>query len=122
MFKIPRNDFLLLLDKNMDVANRFIKMLANDIIEKEEQLLSFAYNSVKKRVSEALILLREKNASVDKDGSRISIPREDLANLVGTATETVIRTLSEFKEDKLIKIKGRIITILDHKGLEKYKY
>ncbi len=77
---------------------------------------------MKKRVCEALILLKDKNASGNKDDSKISVPRDDLANLVGTATETVIRTLSEFKEDKLIKIKGRLITIIDHKGLEKYKY
>jgi len=49
----------------------------------------------------------------------ISLSREDLANMVGTANETVIRLLSEFKEDKMVAVKGRKIFILDKKGLER---
>ncbi len=115
---IPKADFFSLLHTNRIVANRFIKMLTENIVEKEEQLLSLAYNSVRKRVAEALVRLHKKYKIEGKLHTEIVILREDLANMVGTAKETVIRTLSDFKEEKLVKIKGSRITILNLHGLE----
>jgi CRP-like cAMP-binding protein len=89
--------------------------------EKEERLIKLAYNSVRKRVSEALLLLRDRYAKGKDEIFRMAFSREDLSNLAGTAQETVIRTLSDFKAEKLIDIKGSTITLLDVPKLEKLK-
>lgn len=110
---IPKEDFFALLYNNRDFSARFIKMLADNMESQEEQLLSLAYNSIRKRVAESLLVLQERFA---KDG--ISILRDDLASMVGTAKESVIRTLTDFKNEGLIKIEGGSITIIGADKLE----
>mgnify|MGYP001797009685 CR=1 FL=1 len=117
---LPREDFSNLLYKNTNVAGQLIKMLANHVTEIEEKLLNLAYDSVRKRVADALILLHDR---FEKDGqSEITILREDLAHFVGTSKETVIRTLSEFKDDALVEIKGSRIRLLDKEKLARLPY
>ncbi|MCA0429565.1 MAG: response regulator [Bacteroidetes bacterium] len=118
---IPKEDFFNLIYNNTAVMKRFIKMLSNDVLDKEEQLIKLAYSSVRKRTAEALILLENRYKKDNETKFSISISREDLANMVGTATESLIRTLSEFKEDKLVEIKGSNITILDSEKIRKMK-
>jgi CRP-like cAMP-binding protein len=113
---IPKDDFFALLHANKDVSSKLIKMLADDVVEQEEQLLHLAYHSIRKRVAEALIMLHEKYT--EGETASISILRDDLASIVGTAKESVIRTLTDFKNEKLIDIDNGIITILDMKKLE----
>ncbi|MGP8216002.1 MAG: response regulator [Bacteroidia bacterium] len=112
---IPRNDFLSLVYSNNEVSARFIKMLANDISEKEERLLGLAFNSVRARVADAIVILYKKN---EKNNS-IRIPRDDLAGIIGTSTESLIRTLADFKLEKLIETDGREIKVLNLTGLER---
>jgi CheY-like chemotaxis protein/CRP-like cAMP-binding protein len=112
---IPRHDFLSLIYSNNEISARFIKMLANDIREKEERLLGLAFNSVRARVADALLSLQKKNEA----SSSIRIPRDDLASIIGTSTESLIRTLSDFKLEKLIETDGREIKVLNIKGLER---
>jgi CRP-like cAMP-binding protein len=95
--------------------------LSNNLREKEKQLVKLAYNSVRKRVAEALVKLSDKYKKADEQKFSMNVSREDLANMVGTATETVIRTLSDFKEDKFIEIAGGTITILNYDKLAKMK-
>lgn len=114
IFKIPREDFLALIQKNRDVAQKFIKLLSNQVEVQEQQLLRMAYDSVRKRSAEALLQLFRQNTG---KGNVLKVTRDDLANMVGTATETVIRCLAEFKEDKFIEVNGREIIILNEKGL-----
>ncbi len=104
---IPKEDFLKLLFANRDVSSRLIKILANNITEKEEQLLNLAYSSVRKRVANALVALHQDQPK----NKGIGILRDDLARIVGTAKESVIRMLTEFKEDGLLEIKGGVIII-----------
>ncbi len=101
-----KTEFLKLLESNRNLATLFLKKLALDVHENEERLLKLAYASVRERTAEALLKLVEKNNS-----PTISITREDLSNIVGTATESLIRTLSEFKEEGLISSKGREISV-----------
>ena len=108
---IPKEDFYALLYNNRNFSAQFIKMLANNVEEKEGQLLSLAYNSIRKRVAQALIKLQQRY--LDKGATKISILREDLAGMVGTAKESVIRTLTDFKQEGLIAIEGGKITILE---------
>jgi CRP-like cAMP-binding protein/FixJ family two-component response regulator len=121
IYFIPNEDFHELIAKNRDVANRFIKMLSNNILEMEDRMLKLAYNSVRKRVAEGLLTLEKTYNKEKKEPFTIAVNREDLANLVGTSTETVIRTLSDFKDEKLIDIKARLITILNIEKLQKMK-
>lgn len=112
---MPQNDFLSLVFSEHEVSARFIKMLANNINENEKKLLSLAYNSVRARTANILLDLHKKT----KEGESIRTSREDLAGMVGTSTESLIRTLSDFKSDKLIDIEGREIIVLNPQGLEK---
>lgn len=114
--KIPREEFLDLLFKNRDIASQFIRLLSNQIDEQEKKLLQLAYDTVRKRTADALLSILSQNGA---KGSSVRVTREDLASMAGTATETVIRCLSDFKEDRLIEVQGREIIILDPAGLEK---
>ncbi len=121
IYMIPREDFYELLYKNAEVARKFIELLSNDLLENEKQLIKLAYNSVRKRVAEALVKLSDKYKKESEETFSMHVSREDLANLVGTATETLIRTLSDFKEEKFIEISGGHITILNYDKLAKMK-
>lgn len=118
---ILKDDFFSLLYKNAEVSRKFIEMLSNSLHENELQLIKLAYHSVRKRVAEALVKLSDKYKKSEEKTFSINISREDLANLVGTATETVIRTLSDFKEENYIKITGGAITILNYDKLAAIK-
>lgn len=118
---IPKQDFFSLIYNNRDVAKKFIKMLSNNLTEKEDELVKLAYNSVRKRVADGLLLLQKKyQEKGDKDFS-LAISRDNLANIVGTSTETLIRTLSDFKDEKLVDVKGGSVTIINVEKLSKMK-
>jgi CRP-like cAMP-binding protein len=119
---IQRQDFISLLYSNREVANKFIKLLTDNLVEKEDRLLSLAYNSVRKRVAEALLMLRDRYKIENRDDFSIHISREDLSNIVGTATESLIRTLSDFKEEGMIELKAGQVKILDARKLEHMKF
>lgn len=114
---IPREDFEALINNNAEVSRKFIKMLAHNVTEREEQLLNLAYNSLRKRVADALITLERKYKKPNEEVFSIHISREDLANIAGTATESLIRTLSDFKSEKLIDIRDGQIVLLNEKKL-----
>lgn len=119
---IPKDEFFTLLYSNKDVAKKFIAMLSNNLLAMEERLIDLAYNSVRKRVAQSLVLLKDKYEKENQpDFFNISISREDLANIVGTSKESVIRTLSDFKDEKLIEIKGSNIKIINWEKLDRMK-
>jgi CRP-like cAMP-binding protein len=105
------------MHQNTEVQQKFIQLLAHNVSEKEKQLLAIAYNSLRKRVADALITLLHKYKKESDTIFSIHISREDLANIAGTATESLIRTLSDFKSEGLVEIKGGNITILNEKKL-----
>jgi CRP-like cAMP-binding protein len=115
---IPKDLIEQLINLYPDVAREFIKLLSNNIREKEDQLLQLAYQSVRKKMAAAL--LRLFSLQTDKNPN-IRISREDLAAMAGMATETVSRTLSDFKEEGLIEKKASTITLLDPVSLGKMK-
>lgn len=114
---IPKEEFEGLIHNNHEARHKFIKLLAKNITEKEEQLLGLAYNSLRKRVADALMTLQKKYHKESTGNFSIHISREDLANIAGTATESLIRTLSDFKSEKLIEIKDGYIIISNEKKL-----
>ncbi len=113
---IPKEDFEELVNNNKEVAQKFIRLLAKNISEKENQLLGLAYNSLRKKVAEAIVKLQQKYQNGD-ESFVIDISRESLATIAGTATESLIRTLSDFKSEKMIDIQNGAIRILDGKKL-----
>lgn len=112
---IPKNDFLILVNSHADVSAKFISLLCKKVSEKEEQLLHLAYNSVRQRTAEALLKVSKLNDPKEK----ISISREDLSKIVGTAAESVIRVLSDFKDEGLIEIESGKIKVIQSGKLEK---
>ncbi|MBX9781741.1 MAG: response regulator [Chitinophagaceae bacterium] len=117
---IPGEDFNELLHKNPEAAGKFIQMLAKNIAEKETQLLKLAYSSLRKKVADALLMLQKKYQDQTDGPFTIDITRENLAAVAGTATESLIRTLGDFKDEKIIdfqKQKGKIV-ILNTQKLE----
>lgn len=111
---IPKHDFLTLLQSHRDVSNTFIALLCKKVAEKEAQLLNLAYNSVRQRTAEALL----KMFNHQNSNEMLSVPREDLAKMVGTAPESVIRVLSDFKDEGLIEIQSGKVKILSAAKLE----
>ncbi len=114
---IPKDDFEYLINNNREVMKKFIQLLANNVSEREQQLLNLAYNSLRKKVADALLAIHSKYSG-GKAEFVIDISRENLANVAGTAKESAIRTLSDFKEEKLIDIRQGEIVILDVKKLQ----
>lgn len=114
---IPKEDFEKLMN-NREIAQKFIRLLAQNITEKENQLIGIAYNSLRKKVAEALVALQKKYNPKKEKGFEININRGSLASIAGTATESLIRTLSDFKNEKLIDVKGSSIIILNSDKLQ----
>lgn len=118
LYFIPKDDFINLVLKNRLVAHQLLKMISGNVTQQQDRMIKLAYNSVRKRVAEGLIHLESTLNTKRTDQFILTISRQDLANMVGTASESVIRTLSDFKEEGLIGIKGASITIL---ALDKLK-
>lgn len=118
IMQIPKEDFLQMMYGNMDIAAKFIRIITQNVKEKEERLLSLAYSSLRKRVAKALVDIQSK-FNAENSMKPLEISREDFAHYVGTATESLIRTLSDFKSEKLIEIKEGKIAIIN---LEKLKH
>lgn len=115
---IPKEDFEELINNNKEVAQKFIQLLAKNISEKENQLLGLAYNSLRKKVADALLMLQKKYQRSGDQKFVIDLSRESLATIAGTATESLIRTLSDFRSEQLIDIKDGCISIINQKKLE----
>ena len=115
---IPKEEFEELLNNNKEVSHKFISLLAKNISIKENQLLGLAYYSLRKKVAEALLLLQKKYQLAIEDDFVIDISRESLATIAGTATESLIRTLSDFRNEKMIEIKDGSIIIINQKKLQ----
>jgi len=116
---IPREDFDQLIYNNKEVAQKFIRLLAKNVAEKEDQLVNIAYNSLRRKVADALVMLHKKFFQASDSNNAIAISRGSLASVAGTAKESLIRTLSDFRNENLIEInEDRSIVILDLKKLE----
>lgn len=115
LISVPRHDFMLMIQSHPDVSASFINLLCKKVAERERQLLSLAYNSVRQRTADALL----KSVSLKDDKAVIAISREDLAKMVGTASESVIRVLSDFKDEGIIEIESGKIKITHPAKLEK---
>ncbi|MFD2600160.1 response regulator [Sphingobacterium corticis] len=118
---LPKEAFFELLYRKPNLAGKIIRLLSGNVQAKEKQMLGFAYDTVRKRVANALIEVAEKSAP-EQDSCSIRISREDLAALAGTANETISRMLADFKDEKLITKAGNSIVIASVNQLKRIKH
>lgn len=116
---IASESMFYLIEHNPRFSMELMQLACKELGEANQFLTNIAQKSVRERLAEVLVKLKE-TFSVDSDGFlKVSLTREELASLVGTATESVIRLLSEFKSDKYIDMSGRKIKILNEERLRK---
>lgn len=128
---IPKADFLELIYHHQQVANQFIRLLTGEVGEQKERLLKLAYQSVRKRVAEALLMFQRKfyahstgwaGTPTGNTSPAMTLSRDNWSDLVGASTETVIRILGDFKTEGLIGINGSQITLLNIDKLTRLKH
>jgi CRP-like cAMP-binding protein len=110
---IPKEEFLNFIIEDTIIANYFTQLLCADLNLMEAKLVSQAYKPVRGRLAETLLSLNKTYQN------SITLSRLELANMIGTAKETVIRLLSEFKNEHLIETNGKWISVIDTNGIEK---
>lgn len=112
---IPKEDFLQVLNQSTEINRRLLKTLAHEFSVLANTVSLFTQKSVRERLALQLIVLREKYKTNFEEGMPIEInmSREDLASLVGTARENVVRILSDFKESGIVNTQGRKIIVND---------
>lgn len=116
---VPSNIFLEMLEADPKLSYAMLQKIAFELGEASKTITYLAQKTVRERLAEVLLLLEQKLGTDPEGFIKISLTREEIANLVGTATESAIRLISEFKKDKLIVAEGRNIRILDHQKLRK---
>ena len=116
---ISYQTLLFLIQSNWQFSHHMLQIVCRELREANDYITDIAQKTVRERLAEVLLLLKE-NFDLDNQNTlQISLTREELANIVGTATESVIRLLSEFKQDKMIELQGRKIKFLDIPGLRR---
>jgi CRP-like cAMP-binding protein len=116
---IPSEILISFIKTNSTFALDLIRLACHELGEANSFITDIAQKTVRERLAEVLLFLVN-DFGLDNDKYlKISLTREELANIVGTATESVIRLLSEFKSDNLVELNGRKIKILNARGLEK---
>jgi len=114
---IPYQTLLFLIQSNWQFSHHMLQIVCKELREANDYITDIAQKTVRERLAEVLLLLKDSFELDNSNTLQISLTREELANIVGTATESVIRLLSEFKQDKLIDLQGRKIKLLDIKAL-----
>jgi CRP/FNR family transcriptional regulator, polysaccharide utilization system transcription regulator len=115
---IPKETFFTILEENNTLSMQVMKRLATDLKTAEEKIINLAQKPVRERLAEALLFLKNVyGIEEDQKTIKVVMKREEIANIAGTSVESTIRTLSEFNKEKLIKIEGKRIKILNLKEL-----
>ena len=109
---ISKDEFLSMMDTNSTLRNGIIKELSKELADRAAFITNMAQKSVRERLAFTLILLMNVY-----ENEPINLSREDMANFVGTATETLIRLLKDFKDEGLIEVQTRKLIVLDTKKL-----
>lgn len=116
---IPSEVLISFIKTNPAYALELVKLACHELGEANSFITDIAQKTVRERLAEVLLFLVNDFGLDSQQFLNISLTREELANIVGTATESVIRLLSEFKSDKLVELNGRRIKIINTRGLEK---
>ncbi len=115
---IPKEEIIKDLEKNQNFTMEILKNMALSLKNADNVIVDMAQKTVKQRLAATLLYLDERFLKNSEGAIDVNFSREDIANIIGTATESAIRLLSEFKKNKLISLKGKDITILNPRGLK----
>lgn len=116
---LPAELFLHLLEVDPKLSFVMLQKIAFELGESSNTVTFLAQKTVRERLAEILLLLEQKLGTDPEGFIKISLTREEIANIIGTATESAIRLISEFKQDGLIEVEGRNIKIVHHEKLRK---
>ncbi|MBK8683975.1 MAG: Crp/Fnr family transcriptional regulator [Bacteroidetes bacterium] len=115
---VPRQALKQIMENNVNIYKKMISLLSSDLKNAESKISELAQKPVRERVAETLMVLKNKYG-LEADGATLNVvlSREELANLVGTATESLIRILSDFKKEGIIELDHKKIRIVDFEHL-----
>jgi CRP-like cAMP-binding protein len=116
---IPKSEILGFFNQNNQFSMNMMKSICGDLKESDDHMVSMAQKTVKQRLAETLIYLDDNFGRNEDDSLHIQLSREELAGMIGTATESCIRLLSEFNKTSLIDLNGKKITIVDKNKLKR---
>lgn len=116
---IPKSDILNFFNNNNAFSMSLMKSVCADLKDADDMMVNLAQKNVKERLAQTLLYLDEKFGVSDDKSLKLQLSREEIASIIGTATESCIRLLSEFKKLGLIELNGKKITILDKGKLKK---
>jgi CRP-like cAMP-binding protein len=115
---IPKSSFFKVIEENPKFSLKLLKMSCHELGEAGKMITSLAQKNVKERLAEILLILRATFGEDEEGYLNISLTREEIANMVGTATESVIRLISELKKEGYISSKGKRIAVADRSALQ----
>ena len=115
---VPRQALKQIMENNVIIYKKMISLLSNDLKNAESKISELAQKPVRERVAETLMVLKNKYG-LEADGATLNVvlSREEMANLVGTATESLIRILSDFRKEGIIELDHKKIRIVDFEHL-----
>ncbi|MBP6073114.1 MAG: Crp/Fnr family transcriptional regulator [Flavobacterium sp.] len=116
---IPKSEVIQFFNKNNQFSMNVMKTICGDLKEADDLMVGMAQKSVKARLAFTLLNLEETFGTNDDHSLKIQLSRDELASIIGTATESCIRLLSDFNKLELISLKGKAIAILDKNKLKK---
>ncbi|WP_348798917.1 Crp/Fnr family transcriptional regulator [Flavobacterium adhaerens] len=116
---IPKNEILGFFDKNNQFSMNVMKSICGDLKSSDEHMVAMAQKSVKERLAETLLYLHDTFGTNADKTLKIQLSREELSSMIGTATESCIRLLSDFKKLELIELVGKKIILKDLNKLRK---
>jgi len=116
---VPKNEIMGFFDKNNQFSMNVMKTICGDLKESDSQMVNMAQKTVKERLAETLLYLQDTFGKNEDDTLKIQLTRDELASMIGTATESCIRLLSDFNKSGLIEIKGKKIILKDIPKLKK---
>lgn len=115
---IPKDSISNTLHKNPNFTMEVLRHMAHDLKEADDVIVNMSQKTVKQRVAEAFLYLKNNFGEDDEGFLKLTLSREDIANVVGTATESAIRIISEFKKKELIQTSGKKIGIKNQQKLQ----
>lgn len=115
---IPKDAIVHTLHKNPDFTFEVLRHMAHDLKEADDVIVNMSQKTVKQRIAEAFLYLKDHYGEDPEGFLSLSLSREDIANVVGTATESCIRTISEFKKEGLLRTSGKKVGIVNEKKLQ----
>ena len=116
---IPKSEIMGLFTQNNNFSMNVMKAICGDLKEADDHMVNMAQKTVKERLAETLLYLKDTFGTNDDQSLKTQLSREELASIIGTATESCIRLLSDFNKNGLIEIKGKKIYLKDISKLKR---